>query len=61
MTRTAYTQRLVAALLAIRDARDYHAEQGTYPPAPRGPGVGQEFDDWAADLADRTVRNNGRA
>jgi len=37
-------------LLRIPAARDYHAEFGTYPKPPYGPGEDQEFDDWAADV-----------
>ena len=37
------------ALRRIRDARDHHAEHGSYPPDWLGPD--QSFDDWAADIA----------
>lgn len=48
MTKQQQISELRRALEAIRDARDYHAEHGVYPP---GMGVDQCFDDWAADIA----------
>ncbi len=45
---------LLAALEAIRDARDYCAEHGHYP---ESTGIGEErwFDDWAADIAQGAI------
>lgn len=40
---------MIDALTRIRDARDYNAEHGTYPPGTLG--ADQQFDDWAADIA----------
>lgn len=51
--------KLQDALKKIRHARDYCAEHGTYPP-----GVacdGQEFDDWAADVADKALQSDTTA
>ena len=45
---------LVTALLAIRSARDYHAEHGEYPVDTLK--QDQQFDDWAADVADEALR-----
>lgn len=44
---------MLEALKRIRDARDYHAEHGEWPPAVFG--ADQEFDDWAADVADAAI------
>lgn len=41
------------ALKKIRDARDYCAEHGKYPEGTVG--EGQEFDDWAADIAESAI------
>jgi hypothetical protein len=43
---------LAAALIRIRDARDWTAE-GI--PFPNGPGPDQCFDDWAADVAQEAL------
>jgi len=45
---------LVTALLAIRSARDYHAEHGKYPAGTLQ--SDQCFDDWAADVAGEALR-----
>lgn len=42
-------ERLRKALEQIVNARDYNAEHGSYPPDTLKPD--QEFDDWAADVA----------
>ena len=44
---------LLAACEGIRDARDYNAEYGYYPPGMLS--NDQCFDDWAADVADNAV------
>jgi hypothetical protein len=49
---------LVAALRAIRDARDHNAEHGEYPP---GMLDGACFDDWAADIAATALAKAGAA
>ena len=41
---------LTVAARRIIDARDQHADAGSYPPHPDGPGKSQCFDDWACDL-----------
>jgi len=57
-----YRQKIIApealklatdALTTIRDARDYCAVHGEYPPGYLG--EDQEFDDWAADIADTVL------
>ena len=45
---------LVTALTTIMAARDYHAEQGQYPEGTLQPD--QCFDDWAADVSDKALR-----
>lgn len=45
------------ALAAILKARDFHAENGYYPPGTIT--EGQWFEDWAADLAESTLRGSG--
>lgn len=42
-----------AALARIRWARDYNAEHGEYPKGTLG--EDQEFDDWAADVAEKAL------
>ena len=49
---------LTDALKLIRNARDYFAEHGEYQPDAGPDGVHQQFDDWAADLADRALAVN---
>ena len=49
--------RMRDALDTIRNARDFHADEGRYPDPPYGPGTDQAFDDWAADLADAAIYN----
>lgn len=44
------------ALLQIVNARDYCAEHCSYPDPPHGPGPGQAFDDWAADIAEAALK-----
>lgn len=51
----------MTALRMIRDARDHAGETGEYPPPPLGPGKDQEFDDWAADLADSVIAETASA
>lgn len=46
---------LLAACQRIARVRDYCAERGEYPED--GPCEDQEFDDWAADIAQRAARN----
>lgn len=49
--------RMLAALRLIRDARDYNAEHGQYPAGSLG--EDQEFDDWAADVAQTAIEAAG--
>jgi hypothetical protein len=46
--------RMMSALKRIREARDYCADHGTYPPD--SVASDQAFDDWAADLVDTALR-----
>jgi hypothetical protein len=46
----------VAALERIKWARDYCAEHGEYPPGLFG--KDQQFDDWAADVAERALKES---
>ena len=55
------SNKMKQALIRIRNARDYRAEHGEYPQSPDGPGKGQCFDDWAADVADSACKAEGGA
>lgn len=46
---------LLAALKRIRDVRDCLAEHGRYPASGDGPNIDQDFDDWAADVANVAI------
>lgn len=48
---------MLAALKAIRDVRDYFAENNEYPANTIG--KDQCFDDWAADLASVAINKAG--
>lgn len=47
----------LSALKRIRDARDHSAEFGHYPDGTVG--KGQQFDDWAADVASAVIEHSG--
>jgi hypothetical protein len=47
---------LTVAARRIIDARDQHADDGSYPPHPDGPGKSQCFDDWACDLLEDALK-----
>ena len=49
---------LFVACEAIRNARDYNADYGYYPPGMLS--EDQCFDDWAADIADKAIANAKR-
>ena len=49
---------LEGAAQRVIDARDHHADNGSYPVPPFGPNPDtQAFDDWAADLLQAALRN----
>lgn len=51
------TEALEIALRRIIEARDEHAETGAYPTFREGgPGTHQDFDDWAANVADGALK-----
>jgi hypothetical protein len=56
MTSEQVISTAIESLQRICVARDFMAENGFYPFPPDGPDEDQEFDDWAADVAENTLK-----